>query len=517
MISRLSDRDVFRFAKRIPGLAAVAAVALVFTGLTQAQLKPSEIDSTAVRPSQTAYAEIPAGAQSVVSATLGKADEAYRAKSSGQGYATENPANHLSAQYAADGVKIRLQNANLDLEFQGWGYGKPGVAEGQAAVAPLVDANRVEYRRGALTEWYVNGPLGIEQGFTISQAPVASADSQHDALEIALHLGGNLSASIEPGRHALALRDGSGVETLRYGSLLAYDASGRELESWMEVQDGTLRLRVNTAGARYPIIVDPWVQGARLTISSAVAGAQPYSVAVSGNTVVVGAPQTTISGNAAQGAAFVFVEPNTGVWADTSTYTAELYNNSGSPGDNLGWSVGISGNTVVVGAPYAAVGGNASEGAAYVFVEPTGGWALEPTPPTYSAELTEATGSAGDSFGWSAGISGSTVAGSSESTVVVGDPFTNTNQGAAYVFVAPLVGGVPTWSSETETAELTAPTGVLENKVGWSVGINESGDTVVVGAPFSPQPGPTSTRARPMCSSRPPRVTGQRPRHTTPN
>ncbi len=488
MISRLIDGDVFRFAKRIPGLAAVAAVALIFTGLTQAQLKPPEVDSTAVRPSLTNRAEIPAGAQSVVSATLGRADEAYRAKSSGQGYATENPANHLSAQYAADGVKIRLQNANLDLEFQGWGYGKPGVKEGQATVAPLVDANRVEYRRGALTEWYVNGPLGIEQGFTISQAPIASADSQHDALEIALHLRGNLSASIEPGRHALTLRDQRGVETLRYGPLLVHDASGRELESWMEVQDGSLRLRVNTAGARYPIIVDPWVQGAQLTISSAVAGAQPYSVAVSGNTVVVGAPQTTINGHAAQGAAFVFVEPNTGVWADTSTYTAELYNNSGSAGDNLGWSVGISGNTVVVGAIYATVGGNASEGVAYVFVEPTGGWAAEPTPPTY-AELTEATGSAGDSFGWSVGISGSTVVGSSESTVVVGDPFTNTNQGAAYVFVAPLVNNVPTWSSETETAELTAPTGVLENKIGWSVGINESGDTVVVGAPFFPTTG----------------------------
>ncbi len=489
MISRFSDGDVFRFAKRIPGLAAVAAVALIFAGLTQAQLKPSEIDSTAVRPSMTAYAEIPAGAQSVVSATLGRADEAYRAKSSGQGYATENPANHLSAQYTADGVKIRLQNANLDLEFQGWGYGKPGVKEGQAAVAPLVDANRVEYRRGALTEWYVNGPLGIEQGFTISQAPVASADSQPDALQIALHFRGNLSASIEPGRHALTLRDRRGVETLRYGPLLVYDASGRELESWMEAQDGSVRLRVNTAGARYPIIVDPWVQGAQLTISSEVAGAQPYSVAVSGNTVVVGAPQTTINGNAAQGAAFVFVEPTPGGWTNTSTYAAELYNNSGLPGDNLSWSVGISGNTVVVGAPYATVEGNASEGAAYVFVEPTGGWALEPTPPTYSAELTEATGSAGDSFGWSVGISGSTVAGSSESTVVVGDPFTNTNQGAAYVFVAPLVNNVPTWSSETETAELTAPTGVLENKIGWSVGINESGNTVVVGAPFFPTTG----------------------------
>ena len=261
------------------------AVLLVFlagmAGISRAQA------ATGAQPSLTAPAEIPMGAKSVVSATLGKADEAYRAKRSGQGYATENPANHLAAQYAADGVKIRFQNANLELEFQGWGYGKTGVKEGQAVIAPFADANRVEYRRGPLTEWYVNGPLGIEQGFTISQAPgaVASPDSQHDALDIALRLGGTLSASVEPGRHALTLRDQSGVQTLRYGPLLAYDASGRELESWMEVQGGTLRLRVNTDGARYPILVDPFVQEVELTSPAGATGNFSRSVAVSGNTV----------------------------------------------------------------------------------------------------------------------------------------------------------------------------------------------------------------------------------------
>ena len=466
-----------RHGVRLPVLHVFLAGTLVFlpgmAGVSHAQAAGAAAQPAA---KAAAPAEIPAGAKSVVSATLGKADEAYRAKRSGQGYATENPANHLAAQYAADGVKIRFQNANLELEFQGWGYGKTGVKEGQAAVAPFADANRVEYRRGALTEWYVNGPLGIEQGFTISQAPgaVASPDSQHDALDIALRLGGTLSASVEPGGHALTLRDQSGVQTLRYGSLLAYDASGRELESWMEVQGDSLQLRVNTAGARYPILVDPWVQAAELTNASGLAQDQlARSVAVSGNIVVVGAPFV----NSYQGAVYVFVEPTTGGWANTGKYTAEM--NGGAAGDYFGWSVGInaSGDTIVVGAPYV----NSQQGAAYVFVAPStvGGVPIwtSPTPLPYNAELTASNGAAGDFFGSSAAVSGSA---SSGGTIVVGAEDAN----AAYVFVEPTVNSVLTWTTQTPLAsntELTASS--TTEAFGYAAAINELGNTIVVSDP----------------------------------
>ena len=347
-------------------LAGLAALALVCAVPTRAQSKPAQTESTAPRSAAAMRREIPMGAQSVVSATLGKADPGYRATSSARGYATENPANHLAAQYAANGVEIRSQNSNLDFEFQGWGYGERRVNKSKAAIAPVVNANRVEYRRGALTEWYINGPLGIEQGFTISHAPAASPDSQHEALDISLRLRGNLTASVEPGRHALTLRDQTGVETLRYGPLLAYDASGRELESWMEVQEGSLRLRVNTAGARYPIIVDPWVQAAKLTDSGGAAmDSLGFSVAIDqgGDTVVVGVYHFDSS----LGQAFVFVKPTNG-WATTSTFTSRLivpngYSNSAF-GDEVGYSVAISedGSTVVAGAPQTTIGSNVEPG-----------------------------------------------------------------------------------------------------------------------------------------------------------
>jgi hypothetical protein len=193
------------------------------------------------------------------------------------------------------------------------------------------------------------------------------------------------------------------------------------------------------------------------------------SVAVSGDTVVVGAPFDRIGGNKDQGSAYVFVKPGSG-WTTTSTFTAKLTASDGAGGDRFGSSVAVSGDTVVVGAPRADIGVPAdNRGAAYVFVKPSGGWSNM----TETAKLTASDGAVDDQFGYSVAISGD--------TVVVGAPLaeigSNTNQGAAYVFVKPSAG----WSDMTETAKLTASDGAADDYFGFSVAI--SGDTVVVGAP----------------------------------
>jgi hypothetical protein len=430
--------------------------------------------------SAKSLADLPPAVLPAISSALGRDDAQYGIQETADGYSAQNAANHLAARYAAKGVEIRSQNANLGFEFVGWGYGEHPANKNEAAVSPSVNANRAEYRRGVLTEWYVNGPLGLEQGFTISQPPVTLPDSNHDALDIALRLRGNLSASVERGRHALVLRDQKGVQALRYGPLLVYDASGRELESWMELQESSLRLRVNTTGARYPIIVDPWVLSAQLTVSSTFTNGIGRSVAVGGNTVVVGAPTTTVVGNVNHGAVFVFVAPTPGDWAAVTTYTAELTASNGAVGDDFGLSVGIDagGDTIVVGAPQTQ--GSGGTGVAYVFVEPKpGGWG---TTSTYNAELTADDVSLFGEFGWSVGID------ASGDTVVVGafaTPFgfnnPNNEKGEAYVFVAPTPGG---WAPgpHIQNAKLIASDGMAGDSLGISVGINESGDTVVAGA-----------------------------------
>src|SRR5262249_57460127 len=73
------------------------------------------------------------------------------------------------------------------------------------------------------------------------------------------------------------------------------------------------------------------------------------SVAISGDTVVVGADLDTIGLNVQQGSAYVFVKPGTG-WAD-ATQTAKLTASDGAGRDQFGLSVAITGDTLVVGAP----------------------------------------------------------------------------------------------------------------------------------------------------------------------
>ncbi|MGA2616656.1 MAG: IPT/TIG domain-containing protein, partial [Thermoguttaceae bacterium] len=130
------------------------------------------------------------------------------------------------------------------------------------------------------------------------------------------------------------------------------------------------------------------------------------SVSVSGNTVVAGASLATVDGNFAQGAAYVFTEPGSG-WANM-TQTAKLTASDGARDADFGWSVSNSGNTVVVGAygangPFNVV---TSAGAAYVFTKPGAGWAKNMT---QAAKLTAADGAELDFFGWSVSISGNTV------------------------------------------------------------------------------------------------------------
>jgi hypothetical protein len=213
-------------------------------------------------------------------------------------------------------------------------------------------------------------------------------------------------------------------------------------------------------------------QTAKLTASDGAPDDEfGWSVAVSGDTVVVGAPFADIGSNFGQGAAYVFVKPSGG-WTTTSTFTAKLTASDGAPDDEFGLSVAVSGDTVVVGAPFADIGANTDQGAAYVFVKPSGGWT---TTSTFTAKLTASDGATFDLFGLSVAVSGD--------TVVVGAPFADIgapadNQGAAYVFVKPSGG----WSNMTETAKLTASDGLAFDVFGVSVAV--SGDTVVVGAPF---------------------------------
>jgi hypothetical protein len=92
-----------------------------------------------------------------------------------------------------------------------------------------------------------------------------------------------------------------------------------------------------------------------------------WSVAVTGDSILAGA-YTNVGFNQSQGAAYLYTRPKSG-WKTTHKFSAELTAADGMPGDEFGTSVALTGTTAVVGAPYASVGSNSFQGAAYVFVK----------------------------------------------------------------------------------------------------------------------------------------------------
>jgi FG-GAP repeat len=435
-------------------LLVFAGLTVVSTGLIGLPARPA---STPPRPSPIAsLSTLPPGAQGPVSGALGRAEPAYAVR----GLRAENGPQRLSARFAPEGVHIASGPGRLALSLVG--FGRDDGLEPTRTATPRVSGNRVGYARGSLREWYANGPLGLEQGFDVTRSPARGSGP----LTIALALAGNLVGRLEHGDVRLS---GDGV-SLRYGGLRADDARGRPLRSWFVLRARRLEIRVDDRDAAYPLRIDPFIQQAELTASDGASDdILGYSLAASGDTLVVGALDHAAGGTGAiarQGAAYVFVKPPSG-WAN-ATHPVELTARDGADGDLFGYSVAISGDTIVVGARDHSVGGNSRAGAAYVFEKPFFGW----TDATQNAELTASDGAPFDGFGNSVAISGD--------TIVVG-PYqhqvgTNLNQGEAYVFVKPAGG----WQDSTQTSRLTFRNGATNDALGQAVAI--SGDTVVVGA-----------------------------------
>jgi hypothetical protein len=190
------------------------------------------------------------------------------------------------------------------------------------------------------------------------------------------------------------------------------------------------------------------------------------SVAISGNTIVIGAPFREVSGHVDQGAAYVFVKPDSG-WSHASP-PLELTATRGQGNEFFGESVAISGDTVIVGAPGRKIGRHAAQGAVDVFALSRSRTAR----PTQIAELTASDGKANDALGISVAVSGQTVLAGADLHRIGA-----VQQGAAYIFVKPAHG----WRDGREAAKLTAGPGQAGELFGRIVAIRH--DTAVVGAP----------------------------------
>jgi hypothetical protein len=332
---------------------------------------------------------------------------------------------NLNAWFAQDGVTVRPtlpedkrdQEWTTTLHLKSWGYGTQ-LTDVPPIVSRKANQNRIEYqRRGQkaqprLLEWYENRAEGIEQGFTLSERPTRGDKAgPNESLRLLLAISGDLRAQVVSDGGGMELRDQNGKGTLSYSKLVVLDADEKKLPARMEVsaQGQEIALVVDDAGARYPIVIDPFIASLEQKLRSDVPQLDArfgFAVAMDGNLAVVGAWREDVGANPDAGAVYVFVR--TGAYPNSSWALDKRFGPSSIGGQQCGWSVAISGNRIVFGCP----GENGDNGTVTYF--------QRNGPGNYSgASVTGGGFAPGGRFGTSVAISGN--------AVVVGAPATNVN------------------------------------------------------------------------------------------
>lgn len=205
-----------------------------------------------------------------------------------------------------------------------------------------------------------------------------------------------------------------------------------------------------------------WAQQAKLVAGDAAS--TDYfgdSVAISADTVVVGATEDANGANIQQGSAYVFTRTGT-AWSQQAKLTA----GDGTAFDYFGFSVTVDANTAVIGT-LQDVGASFQQGSAYVFVRSGTTW-------TQQQKLLAGDGSANDSFGNSVFILGDTVM-----IGAAGDTNgANVRQGSAYLYTR-------SGTSWTQSQKLVATDGTSDDSFGAGVAFTQNaavvgsiGDTV---------------------------------------
>ena len=197
-------------------------------------------------------------------------------------------------------------------------------------------------------------------------------------------------------------------------------------------------------------------QQAKLVASDAQTGDEfGYSIDISGDTIVAAAylEDTTASG---AGSAYIFTRSGT-----TWSQQAKIQASDAGAGDNFGKFVAIDGDTMVTGAHYEDTTAD-DAGAAYVFTRSGTTWSQQ-------AKLQASDAAYRDYLGFSVAIDGDTIV-----VGAFGEDTGADSAGAAYVFTR----SGTTWSQQ---AKLQASDAQASDQFSREA-ISISGDTIVVGA-----------------------------------
>jgi trimeric autotransporter adhesin len=326
------------------------------------------------------------------------------------GFSTVDKVGGLVATFTSKGVKIKSSRPHTS-----WSLGVVPVSYGRntrasvVRVKPKLAGQRLRYAYKGFTEWFVNGPGGIEQGLTIAKPPGGPASTP---VSVNFKLTGGLKALDSPSGRVIRFQR-SHRTLLTYGGLWSTDSRHLALPAQASVVGSTLRLVVNDAGASYPITVDPYFFAQELTASD-IAAEDRFGCAVAlsadGSVALIGACYLT-------GASAAYIFERSG---STYVQTQELTASDGLPSDQFGLSVALSadGSEALIGAPG---GGTSATGKAYVFRRGASGY-------VQVDEMFGAASSQGDEFGGSVALS------DSGSVALVSAVLYNNRSGTAYLY-----------------------------------------------------------------------------------
>jgi hypothetical protein len=290
-------------------------------------------------------------------------------------------------------------------------------------------------------------PVTVTPGLITHASGITNADG---SIALSAITGGT-------GTYVIAWTSGIGATTITTPTTLAAKSSLLPGQYTLTVTDSNGIVAVYVYDVSYMSLISTIVNAS----DPATTDYFGSSSAVDGQYMVVGAYNKTQTQTGA-GAAYIYKRSDTSA---TGTYALEAKLVSGTTGSNFqfGYSVAMSGDTVVVGEPG---GGTTQSGKAYVWFRTTG------TTWTQQGPIVPSDPRASDHFGYSVAIDGDYIAVGAQNWDQK-TPSAITDCGAAYVFLRTNT----TWAQQ---AQLLASDPTASDWFGNSIAI--SGATVVVGA-----------------------------------
>lgn len=387
----------------------------------------------------------------------------HRFRGQGGALVANNQRHGLRARFSGSGAGIVRsvatdegdieESSEVELDFSAWGRAG-AIRQVPDAVPNLGICNdfervdedgacveRLEREHGGILEWWDNTANGLQQAWEIAERPNGTGEVQ-----LVVDVRG---ATVESGdSDAVELTTPSGV-TFSYGKLIVKDAEGRALPARLKAAGGQIAIAFDDAGARYPVLVDPFVWSDVWTYTG-THDQQFLGAALAGLGDVNGDGYDDVmvsawgrGGNIGRVWAFYGSAnglPASHSWTKLGTETGRFGVSVASAGD-----VNCDGySDAIVGEPYASDGGKA-----HVFLGSSTGLAGSASwivsGPTGNGRFGFAVASAGD------------VDGDRCSDVLVGDPIASSpepNEGIAYLYKGSSsgLGTSAAWSRQSNQA-----------------------------------------------------------------